>query len=55
MAFNKFDPYAESSKEGRSAAERRALLLKYGWWVAMAYTAIGFGFIVYWVLGDLGY
>jgi hypothetical protein len=47
MAFNKFDPHAEEdADEGLSPqALRRARLLKYGWWITMVYTAMGFLFL----------
>ncbi len=55
MAFNKFDPHRPEEDKPRgwanlSSAERRALLLKYGWWISVGYTAMGFGFITYWML-----
>ncbi len=53
MAFNKFDP-TKPEEEGHDAssdtAHRRAMMLKYGWWISVVYTAIGFGFIAYWIL-----
>ncbi len=52
MAFSKFEPHApqetgeEFSSEG---ARRRALFLRWGWVITMVNTAIGFGFILYWI------
>lgn len=55
VAFNKFDPYREEPeqdglKASSGGARRRALLLKYGWWLSTAYVVLGFGFILYWIL-----
>lgn len=50
MAFNKFDPHKPDEPEETTTGDRRALLLKYGWWISVVYTAIGFGFIAYWIL-----
>jgi len=55
VAFNKFDPYREDADEGgleatNPSARRRALVLRYAWWIATAYTAVGFAFILYWLL-----
>lgn len=51
MAFSKFEPHRaveESDFESASAA-RRAWLLTWGWRISAVYTAIGFGFSVYWI------
>ncbi len=50
MAFNKFDPHRPEEEPKVGPAERRAMVLKYGWWISVVYTAIGFGFIAYWML-----
>jgi hypothetical protein len=51
VAFNKFDPHRPDEPTPMDpSARRRALLLKYGWWVTVVYTALGFGLMVYWVL-----
>ncbi len=53
MAFNKFDPHKEED-DGHDAvndsANRRALLLKYAWWITTIYTAFGFVMIGYFML-----
>lgn len=51
MAFDKFDPGRSTPVEDfeSAAAARRAWLLKWGWRISAAYTALGFGFIVYWI------
>jgi hypothetical protein len=52
VAFSKFDPYRpeegghDASSDG---AHRRSQLLKYGWWISVVYTLVGFGFIAYWM------
>lgn len=52
MAFNKFDPHRQDPEPPawRDGAGRRALLLKYAWWVSAAQVALGFAFIAYWLL-----
>ncbi len=55
MAFSKFDPHRPEPEParglaGKTSAERRALVLKYGWLISVIYTAVGFGFIVYWMV-----
>ena len=50
--FSKFDPnrpvdVAEASTPG---AARRARILKWVNWVTLLYTALGFGFIAYWLV-----
>lgn len=55
LAFNKFDPYSEASSRSAleassEGAERRAKLLKYGWWISVVQVAMGFGFIGYWMI-----
>lgn len=53
MAFNKFEPHKEDD-EGLGAvneqAERRAMILKYGWWISLIYTAFGFVMIGYFLV-----
>ncbi len=53
MAFNKFEPHREE-EEGHGAssdtAHRRAMLLKYGWWISLIYTAFGFVMIGYFMV-----
>ncbi len=55
MAFSKFDPHRpDDGPHGMDAAnpqaERRAKLLKYGWWITIVYTAIGFLFLgLFWL------
>lgn len=49
MAFNKFDPHKPDEPEAPST-NRRANLLRYGWWISLAYTAVGFAFIAYWMV-----
>lgn len=54
MPFSKFDPHKPEEDEGHGmssdGAHRRAMVLKYGWWISMVYTAVGFGFIAYWLI-----
>ncbi len=53
MAFNKFDPHrpeTEGHDASSDSAHRRSQVLKYAWWISMAYTAMGFGFIAYWII-----
>jgi hypothetical protein len=50
VAFSKFDPHRPEVAEPHGPGARRAMLLKYGWWITMVYTALGFGFIAYWAL-----
>ncbi len=57
VAFSKFDPHAPQADEDEEefsseGARRRALLLRWGWAISMIYTAIGFGFILYWIATD---
>lgn len=53
MAFNKFDPHAEQ-EEGHGAvndqAARRAMFLKYSWWISLIYTGFGFVMIGYFLM-----
>jgi hypothetical protein len=52
VPWSKFDPDAAPAEpEGSldTSAKRRALVLKYAWWVTVVYTALGFGFIAYWL------
>lgn len=55
MPFSKYDPHRpdDGDEEGWSSpqARRRALLLKYGWWITIAYTAVGFVFVGLFLLG----
>ena len=52
--FSKFDPNrpVEEAHGGAStpSAARRARLLKWVNWITLLYTALGFGFIAYWVV-----
>ena len=54
MAFSKFDPNrpAETAHGGASnaVAARRARFLKWVNWIVLLYTALGFGFIAYWLI-----
>ncbi len=55
VAFSKYDPYRpEPEANGLDATTpegaRRALILKWAWLVSAAYTTMGFGFIVYWLM-----
>lgn len=50
MAFSKFDPHRAEEREASTSGDRRAMVLKWGWWISVVYTAIGFGFIVYWLV-----
>ncbi len=52
MAFNKFEPHAPDVEEPEIPEHVRGKvwLLRWGWWITMAYTAMGFGLIVYWML-----
>ncbi|HUR62508.1 MAG TPA: hypothetical protein VM286_09125 [Candidatus Thermoplasmatota archaeon] len=53
MPFSKFEPNRpiEARPEGTSpSAVRRSRILRWVTWVAWAYTAVGFGFIAYWLL-----
>lgn len=56
MAFSKYEPHRPDEDEDdgfdSDSARRRALFLKWGWWISMIYTAIGFGFITYWIMTD---
>lgn len=51
MAWSKFDPNhpEEAPTAATPAAARRARILKWVNWIVLAYTALGFGFIVYWL------
>lgn len=52
MGFSKFDPNrpVEPTPEAANpSAARRARILRWVNWIVLAYTAIGFGFIVYWL------
>lgn len=55
VAFSKFDPHRpeEGEREGHNdSADRRARILRYAWWVTVAYTALGFVFLaVFWRFG----
>lgn len=51
--FNKFDPYAQVDAPGGASnpgAARRSRLLKWVNWIVLVYTALGFGFIAYWLV-----
>lgn len=53
MPFSKFEPNRPVSlaPEGSTpAAGRRARILRWVNWIVMAYTALGFGLMVYWLL-----
>ena len=54
VAFSKFDPHRpqEDAHDGASSASaaRRAKVLKWVNLVVLVYTAIGFGFIAYWLV-----
>lgn len=53
VPFSKFDPYreVEDAEEGTTpGATRKARFLRWAIWIVWAYTALGFGFIVYWLL-----
>lgn len=50
MAFSKFDPHKPDEPEKSTPGGRRANLLRYGWWISVFYTAVGFAFIAYWML-----
>jgi hypothetical protein len=52
VAFSKYEPNRPAVKDSEGstpAALRRARILRWVTWVAWAYTAVGFGFIVYWI------
>lgn len=53
MPFSKYDPHRPSEEDedfSSPEAKRRALLLKYGWWITIAYTAVGFVFLgLFWL------
>ena len=55
MAFNKFDPHREEP-EGHAygartaSGARRARILRWVNWIVLLYTALGFGFIAYWLV-----
>jgi hypothetical protein len=51
--FSKFDPNrpAEAAPAASTpAAARRARILRWVNWIVLAYTALGFGLIVYWLV-----
>jgi len=53
VPFSKFDPYraVEPAPEATSeSAARRILILRWATWITMVWTAIGFGFIAYWMM-----
>lgn len=53
MAWSKFDPDRPAGPEPEAAnpsAARRVRLLRWANWIVLAYTAVGFGFIVYWLV-----
>ena len=58
VPFSKYDPHRpddgdDGLRASTPAARRRALLLKYGWWVTAVYTAVGFAFLfVFWRWGN---
>lgn len=57
MAFSKFDPHRDDAAEADEgmtpSAKRRVRLLRYGWWITVVYTAIGFAFLaVFWLRGN---
>jgi hypothetical protein len=52
VAWSKFDPnrpVAAQPEAANPSAARRMRILRWVNWIVLAYTAIGFGFIVYWV------
>jgi hypothetical protein len=52
VGFSKFDPnrpVAAQPEAANPSAARRMRILRWVNWIVLAYTAIGFGFIVYWV------
>ena len=53
MPFSKFEPdrpFEEEPEAKDPSARRRVLVLRWAQWVAAVYTAIGFGFMAYWLL-----
>ena len=55
MAFNKFDPHREEPEGHAYGAKtasgaRRARILRWVNWLVLLYTALGFGFIAYWLV-----
>ena len=54
VAFSKFDPHRPPSEAPGAAssasAARRAKVLKWVNLIVLVYTAIGFGFIAYWLV-----
>jgi len=49
MAWSKFDPtQAPRGETATPAALRRARILRYGWWITTAMTALGFALMAYW-------
>ncbi len=53
MPFSKYDPHRPLEEEDDASspeARRRAMLLKYGWWITIVYTAVGFVFLgLFWL------
>ncbi len=52
LPFSKFDPNrpVEDSPEAKTpSGARRILILRWVVWIVYAYTALGFGFIMYWL------
>lgn len=55
MPFSKFDPHRppdpgeDPMQPATPAAGRRARLLRWGTWITLAMTALGYGFIAYWL------
>jgi hypothetical protein len=54
MAFSKYEPHRPPEGDALDAstpqAERRARFLRWANWIVLAYTALGFGFLVYWLV-----
>jgi hypothetical protein len=52
VAFSKFDPnrpIEATPKASTPAGARRIRILRWVNWIVLAYTALGFGLIVYWI------
>jgi hypothetical protein len=50
--FSKYDPNRPVDEPGKATTPggaRRALILRWVNWITLLYTALGFGFIVYWI------
>jgi hypothetical protein len=55
VPFSKFEPHRRGEEPDRlgastPAAARRARILRWANWIVLAYTALGFGLIAYWLL-----